>query len=332
MKTAMFNKTHFLLTVLLISFAMLLATHYFATEANKLYADITLAFNGFVTALVAFLLIQETNKSSRLHEALLQREKKLSDTLNSLGEHQSAEKAARELNENLEVRVKERTEDLEFFAYSVSHDLRAPLRAINGFAKILKEDCKETLDENGKHLLSTIASNAQRMDRLIEDLLNLSRLGRAELRKSSINMQTLVAGVVDDLKLSNQNFAAEVIMNTLPNAHCDIGLMRQVWINLLSNAAKYSANNPAAKIEVGFTQKGGADVYYVKDNGVGFDMQHADKLFGIFQRLHTADEFKGTGVGLVIVQRVIKKHGGRVFAESESGKGASFYFALPEMN
>jgi len=332
MKTAMFNKTHFLLTVLLISFAMLLATHYFATEANKLYADITLAFNGFVTALVAFLLIQETNKNSRLHEALLQREKKLSDTLNSLGEHQSAEKAARELNENLEVRVKKRTEDLEFFAYSVSHDLRAPLRAINGFAKILKQDYKETLDENGKHLLSTIAGNAQRMDRLIEDLLKLSRLGKAELKKTSTNMQTLVADVIDDLQFTYKIPQVEFVLNNLPAADCDTGLMKQVWTNLLSNAAKYSAKNPYPKIEVGFTQKEGADVYYVKDNGVGFDMQHAGKLFGIFQRLHSADEFEGTGVGLVIVQRVIKKHGGRVFAESESGKGASFYFTLPEMN
>lgn len=332
MKPVMFNKTHFLLTVLLISFAMLLATHYFATEANKLYADVTLAFNGLVTALVAFLLIQETNKNSRLHEALLQREKKLNDTLNSLGKHQSAEKTVRELNENLEARVKERTEDLEFFAYSVSHDLRAPLRAINGFAKILKEDYKETLDENGKHLLSTIAGNAQRMDRLIEDLLKLSRLGKAELKKTPTNMQTLVADVIDDLQFTHKIPPVEFVMNSLPAAECDTGLMKQVWTNLLSNAAKYSAKNPNPKIEVGFTHKEGTDVYYVKDNGVGFDMQHADKLFGVFQRLHSADEFEGTGVGLVIVQRVIKRHGGRVFAESESGKGASFYFALPEMN
>lgn len=327
-----FNKTHFLLSVLLISFTTMFATHYFATEANKLYADVTLVFNALVTALVAYLLIQETNKNVQLHQELQQREKKLSETLNSLGEHQSAEKIARELNENLEARVRERTEELEFFAYSVSHDLRSPLRAINGFAKILKEDYKNVLDENGKDLLRTIACNAQKMDRLIEDLLKLSRLGKAELMKSPTDMNALVTSVIDDFKFAQQNYTTEIVMNNLPNANCDTGLMKQVWTNLLSNAAKYSAKSPNPKIELGYTQKEGSDVYYIKDNGVGFDMKHADKLFSVFQRLHSDEEFEGTGVGLVIVQRVIKKHGGRVFAEAEEGKGASFYFALPEKN
>lgn len=243
-----------------------------------------------------------------------------------------AEKAIRELNENLEKRVKERTEELEFFAYSVSHDLRAPLRTINGFSRILKSDYNERLDENGKNLLNSIAENAFKMDRLIEDLLKLSRLGKADLIKNPTNMQALVVSVIDDLEIQQRDKGVEIVTNNLPEANCDKGLIKQVWVNLISNAVKYSARNAKPKVEIGYALKNGTDAYYVKDNGIGFDMQDAHRLFSICERLPSAEEFEGTGIGLVIASRVIKKHGGRIFAEAESGKGASFYFTLPEIN
>lgn len=331
MKTV-FNKTHFLLTVMLISFVMLLLYSRVTTEVNTQYVNLMLVFNGLITALVAYMLLCETNNTTNLYEQLQVREKYLNDTLNNLKEVKAAKAIVKELNEDLEKRVKERTEDLEFFAYSVSHDLRSPLRSINGFAKILKEDYRNVLDDNAKNLLNSIASNAQKMDRLIEDLLKLSRLEKTELGKTSTDMNALVNGVVDDIKFLNKSTPVEIIMNPMPAADCDTGMMKQVWVNLISNAVKYSAKTPNPKVEIGYEQKDGSPLYYVKDNGVGFDMQHAGKLFSVFQRLHAADEYEGTGVGLVIVQRVIKKHGGRVFAEAKPGKGASFYFELPNNN
>ncbi len=329
---AAFNKTHFLLVVLFISLVMLFAAGYFATEANKTYALFTLAFNALTIALMFYLLVSETNKTAHLHLELQQREKYLSETLDSLVKSKSTTKSIREQNEELENRVKERTEELEFFIYSVSHDLRAPLRTINGFSKILRDEYMMKCDADGKSLISTIASSAQQMDHLVENMLRLARLGKSELRKSPTDMKALVNEVISDMKTLHLHHAMEIVMNDLPEADCDSGLMKQVWTNLISNAVKYSAKHPSPKVEIGYGKKNGSDFYYVKDNGVGFDMQYAHKLFGAFQRLHHADEFEGTGVGLVIVSRVIKKHGGRVFAESESGKGASFYFALPEKN
>ncbi|HYV99406.1 MAG TPA: ATP-binding protein [Gemmatimonadaceae bacterium] len=247
-----------------------------------------------------------------------------------------AEDSVKTLNAELERRVEERTHDLqtvnnelEAFSYSVSHDLRAPLRAIHGFAGILLEDYLPTLDPEAQKYLLALRDNASRMDDLINDLLDFSRTGRVDLTFTTVDMNSVVRDVLNELQ-QDKPLAAEIDVANLPRARGDRPLVRQVWLNLLSNAIKYSRTQPHPRIEVGAqVGRDGADtVYYVRDNGVGFDMRHADKLFGVFQRLHGRD-FEGTGVGLAIVQRVVQRHGGRVWAESSPDMGATFYFTLP---
>lgn len=218
--------------------------------------------------------------------------------------------------------------ELESFTYSVSHDLRAPLRAIDGFANIMHEDYIHTLDEEGKRLLGVIQFNAKKMGALIDDLLAFSRLGRKEIQKINVNMQELVNKVLLEADKMLNHKAAVKVEQILP-APADYTLMYQVLVNLISNAIKYSAKTKYPKIEIKSEQKNGEVIYSVKDNGAGFDMQYAHKLFGVFQRLHSQEEFEGTGVGLAIVQRIINKHGGKVWAEAELGKGATFNFSLP---
>jgi light-regulated signal transduction histidine kinase (bacteriophytochrome) len=220
--------------------------------------------------------------------------------------------------------------ELEAFSYSVSHDLRAPLRSIHGYSKILEEDYYSELDENGKRVLGVIQENAKRMGQLIDDLLAFSRLGRREIQKSYLDMSLLVKSVLEEInKLIPNN--AEIKVGTLYPAFGDRALVNQVMFNFISNAVKYSSkrNNPVIEIK---SREGEREVIYsVSDNGTGFDMLYANKLFGVFQRLHTTEEFEGTGVGLAIVKRIISKHGGSVWAEGEIGKGATFYFSLPTM-
>lgn len=219
--------------------------------------------------------------------------------------------------------------ELEAFSYSVSHDLRAPLRIISGFAKILSEEYNDKLDETGKQNLQVINENAARMDRLIEDLLNFSRIGRTELQRQHIDMNELVEGVLNNIKQGHNNFSAVIRQRELKSASGDIQLIRQVWTNLLSNAIKYSRTKEMPVIEIGSKMIEGQTTYYIKDNGVGFDMQYAGKLFGVFHRLHTTSEFEGTGLGLALVQRIIHRHGGKVWAEAKVNEGATFYFTLP---
>ncbi len=218
--------------------------------------------------------------------------------------------------------------ELESFSYSVSHDLRAPLRAINGYAKILEEDYYATCDEDGKKSLNAIKNNSKKMGELIDALLAFSRLGKKDLNVSEINMTALVNSVREEEMIGNSNEINFTLHELLP-AIGDPQLIKQVWVNLFSNAVKYSKRKPKTIIEIGSFLKDGLVVYYVKDNGAGFDMQYYDKLFGVFQRLHSQEEFEGTGIGLAIVQKIIKKHTGTVWAESKINEGTCFYFSLP---
>jgi PAS domain S-box-containing protein len=212
--------------------------------------------------------------------------------------------------------------ELESFSYSVSHDLRAPLRAIDGFARMIEEDYGSRIDPEGRRLLAVVRSSSKHMGQLIDDLLDFSRLGRLALDKRHLDMAALAQEVSRELGVEPQ-------VGALPGVHADRSLLRQVWLNLLGNAVKYSGKRADARIEAGGREEPAENVYWVRDNGVGFDMRYADKLFGVFQRLHAADEFPGTGVGLAIVQRVVARHGGRVWAEGRPGEGACFYFSLP---
>jgi PAS domain S-box-containing protein len=247
-------------------------------------------------------------------------------------ERKHAEQAVQQLNADLEqqaVQLQNANKELEAFSYSVSHDLRAPLRAIDGYTRILVEDYEAIIDAEGKRVCSVISAEARRMGQLIDDLLAFSRLGRKEMHLSNIEMKALAVSTLNELISESDRERVEFKIASLPAVQADSSLMHQVWINLLSNALKFTSKKERAIIEVG--SKSGQDeiIYYVHDSGAGFDMDYANKLFGVFQRLHSESEFEGTGVGLAIVQRIIRRHGGRVWAEGEVGNGATFYFALP---
>jgi len=243
-------------------------------------------------------------------------------------------------SDELAARIEERTaqlkqanDELESFAYSVSHDLRAPLRAIDGFSRIVVEDYGDTLDAEGQRLLGIVRNNALRMQQLIEDILHFSRLGRTAMQDASIDMKAMVAEVWAEVLASVQAGAArrkiEFILGDLPPAHGDRAMVRQIWANLLGNAAKFTQKREQARIEVRGRREGALNVYEVEDNGAGFDPDYADKLFGIFQRLHSAQEYEGTGIGLALVERIVTRHGGRVWARGEIDRGACFGFTLP---
>jgi PAS domain S-box-containing protein len=254
-------------------------------------------------------------------------------------ERKLAERAIHELNAALlakAAQLETANKELESFSYSVSHDLRAPLRAIDGFALMLVEDYKERLDAEGLRYLSVIRQNSRRMGALIDDLLTFSRLGRQPVAHGEVNVDSLVREVVEEVlhteSLGERGAAAtapHIEVEPLPPAHGDRGLLRQVWANLIANAVKYSSRAARPFIQVSGRQVGAENHYSVRDNGVGFDMEYAGQLFHVFQRLHRADEFSGTGVGLAIVHRVVTRHGGRVWAEGKVDHGAVFCFALP---
>ncbi len=241
------------------------------------------------------------------------------------------------MNEALELKVADRTaqleelnRQLEAFSYSVSHDLRAPLRSILGFAKILKEDFSARInDEEFDNLATRVLANASRMENLISDLLTFSRLERKEIMKTTVDMDVLVREVLSELIPEPMSPKIQVTNGKLQPATADHALIRQVWTNLISNAIKYSSKKSDPRIEITCHSENGFTQYTVSDNGAGFSMKYTQKLFGVFQRLHTTSEFEGTGVGLALVKSIVQRHGGKVWAESEVGKGATFHFTLP---
>jgi len=251
------------------------------------------------------------------------------DRIYASGRHITAEKmaAAELVAKAAELEASNR--ELESFTYTVSHDLRAPLRAIDGFGMILEEDHGSRLDDEGRRLLSVMRDNSRRMGVLIDDLLAFSRLSFAALKATEVNVDTMVRELIDDLAPTDGRPCVEFDVGPLAPTFGDRGLLRQVWINLVSNAVKYSSTVAHPRVEIRSRIAAGEAIYSIRDNGVGFDMKYADKLFGVFQRLHAADQFAGTGVGLAIVHRIVTRHGGRVWADGELMRGAEFSFALP---
>jgi two-component system sensor kinase len=238
----------------------------------------------------------------------------------------------RNLNKQLEEKAREleeANEELESFAYSVSHDLRVPLRAIDGFSRILVEDYENELDDEGVRLLNIVRDNTAKMGQLIDDILLLSRAGRQEMNITEIDMKALAQSVYENIKTGIGDRQINIEFKNMPIAKADRALITQVYQNLIGNAVKFTSRTEDAKIEVGATETKDEVTYYVKDNGAGFDMKYMNKLFGLFQRLHSPEEFEGTGVGLSIVQRIIRRHGGKVWGEGEIDKGATIYFSLP---
>lgn len=252
-----------------------------------------------------------------------------------VGERRRAEEEVRRLNSELEQRVAQRTaelvtinQELESFTYSVSHDLRAPLRHIDGYAQILEEEYGPQIPPDAQKFTKKIRKGSQNMGRLVDDLLNLSHVGKAELTLRQVALSPLMDEALAEIKLETANRQIEWKMGQLSSIECDPGLVKLVFINLLANAVKYTRPRERAHIEIGEMKQHGENVIYVRDNGVGFNMKYSSKLFGVFQRLHRAEEFEGTGVGLATVARIVHKHGGRIWAEAEINKGAAFFFTL----
>jgi light-regulated signal transduction histidine kinase (bacteriophytochrome) len=296
---------------------------------------------GFVTDYALTIRRQDGHLTDVLYNASLYRSESgdvvgVFAAARDVTERHRAERALQALNSELEQRVRERTaaleeanHELESFSYSVSHDLRTPLRAVDGFSRILLTDYADRLDEEGRRLLKVVRDNSERMGELIADILNFSRTGRAELKAQTVDMESLALEAWDEVRELESGRKFDFRLGPLPPATGDRNLLRQVLVNLEGNAVKFTRGRPVAVIEVGGRGEGAENLYWVKDNGVGFDMHYVDRLFGVFQRLHSTEQFEGTGVGLAIVKRIVQRHGGRIWAEGTPGEGAIFQFTLP---
>lgn len=269
-----------------------------------------------------FLLLEAANKSRR-------------DLQSAVEDEKQAQQEIKELNVELEQRVIQRTaqlesinKELEAFSYSVSHDLKAPLRAIIGFSQILKEDYATQLEQEAKEYIGLIIDNAENMGKLINDLLNFSRMGRKALQKKQVDIKAIAERVKNELQAGMQDRKLTIKIQPMPLINADETLIYQVMLNLVSNAVKFTAIDTNSLVEIGCFQQNNENVFYVKDNGIGFDMKYAEEIFAVFQRLHSAEEFQGTGIGLAIVQRIIQKHGGKIWAESKKNKGSTFFFKI----
>jgi light-regulated signal transduction histidine kinase (bacteriophytochrome) len=248
-------------------------------------------------------------------------------------------KKSENIRELTDTKAQERTaklnftnRELEAFNYSVSHDLHTPLRALNGYASMLIEDYSELLDSEGKRMLNAIVDQSNKMGCLIDDLLSFSRINMNEIKISAIDMHSLAINVYDELTTDPEKEKIDFRISEIDSTYGDTSMLKQIWVNLISNAIKYTSKISNPVIEIGSTSDETETVYYIKDNGAGFDMEYYDKLFGVFKRLHSTRQFEGNGVGLAIVHRIVQRHQGRVWAESEINKGATFYFALPAAN
>jgi light-regulated signal transduction histidine kinase (bacteriophytochrome) len=292
---------------------------------------------------LAFQNAEKENRAAELvianKELLFQNEQKeirAAELVIAIEGLKDAKRQIVELNIGLEQKIVERTaqleaanKDMESFSYSVSHDLRAPLRAINGFTEILSEDYAHQLEPEAKSLLEEVIINSKRMGELIDNLLEFSRIGKQQIIMSEVSVKEMIEAIISELKPDDSSRKITVVIGNLKNVKADNNMLKQVFINLISNALKYTSKEEEAIIEIGSYQKDQQYVYYVKDNGAGFDMKYYDKLYGVFQRLHSNNEFEGTGVGLAIIQRIINKHNGSVWAEGTVNEGACFYISLP---
>jgi light-regulated signal transduction histidine kinase (bacteriophytochrome) len=254
------------------------------------------------------------------------------ETNNDISDRKHREEEIRKLNEELEKRTTDleaSNKELEAFAYSVSHDLRAPLRHMVGYTELLQKNVASMLDEKSLRYMKTILDSAKRMGALIDDLLAFSRIARAETRQRPVSLEELVKEVLPDLQRETEGREIAWNIGALPDTFGDRPMLRLVLVNLIANAVKFTRTRPRAEIEIGSLKKSEAVVVFVRDNGVGFDMKYAHKLFGVFQRLHQTGTFEGTGIGLATVQRIIHRHGGSVWAEGVVDGGATFFFSLP---
>ena len=248
-------------------------------------------------------------------------------------------KKAENIREHTDSKAQERTAQLNFtnreleaFSYSVSHDLHTPLRALNGYASILIEDYSDVLDSEGKRMLNAIVDQSKKMGCLIDDLLSFSRINMNEIKISAIDMHNLAINVYNELTTDSDKVKIDFHISDIDVTYGDASMIKQIWVNLISNAIKYTSKIAKPAIEIGSSNAETETIFYIKDNGAGFDMEYYDKLFGVFKRLHSTRQFEGNGVGLAIVHRIVQRHQGRVWAESEVNKGATFYFALPAFN